>query len=70
MAAPFVQGQLRKEHFSVDVETACRHCGEALHLTIGSNMQVSVREQDASPLVFMPDVDWSSFAERTIVDSY
>jgi hypothetical protein len=33
-------------------------------------MRVSVREDQAAPLVFMPDVDWASFAQRTIIDSY
>jgi len=33
-------------------------------------MQISVREADANPLVFMPDIDWDHFAERTIIDSY
>ncbi len=41
-----------------------------MHFTIGSDMRVSVREADAAPLVFMPDVDWSDFTERTIIDSY
>jgi hypothetical protein len=67
---PFVQGQLRKEYVSVEVETQCKHCGRALHFTIDSNMHASVRGSDATPLVFMPDVDWSHFAERTIIDSY
>jgi hypothetical protein len=33
-------------------------------------MNVSVREQGAVPLVFMPDVDWDHFSERTIIDAY
>lgn len=70
MAVPFVQGQLRKEYVSVEVETRCKHCGRALHQAIDGDMHVSVREADASPLVFMPDVDWDNFAERTIIDSY
>ncbi len=41
-----------------------------LHLTIDSNMQVSVRELDANPLVFMPDIDWNNFTEQTIIDAY
>jgi hypothetical protein len=65
-----VQGQLRKEDLSVEVETQCRHCGRALHFEIDSNMQVSVRDSGASPLVFMPDVDWAHFAQPTIIDSY
>jgi len=33
-------------------------------------MRVSVNQAGASPLVFMPDIDWDTFAERTIIDSY
>jgi hypothetical protein len=65
-----VQGQLRKEYVSIEVETKCKHCDQVMHITIDSNMQVSVRQSGAKPLVFMPDIDWNSFAERTIIDSY
>ncbi len=41
-----------------------------MHFTVDSDMQVSTREAGAKPLVFLPDVDWSTFAERTIIDSY
>lgn len=33
-------------------------------------MRVSVREPEASPLVFSPDVDWEHFEQRTIIDAY
>ncbi len=65
-----MQGQLRKEYVSAELETECKHCGQSLHLTIDSNMQVLVREMDARPLLFMPDVDWPNFKEQTIIDSY
>jgi hypothetical protein len=65
-----VQGQLRNEFVSVEIETRCQHCDQPLHITTDSKMQVSVREKDAAPFVFMPDVDWDHFAERTIIDSY
>jgi hypothetical protein len=65
-----VQGQLRKEYVSIEVETKCSHCGHSIHFSIDSNMQVSIRELDANPLVFMPDVDWDHFTEQTIIDSY
>jgi hypothetical protein len=70
MATPFVQGRLRKEYVSIEVETKCKHCDQALHLTIDSDMRISVRETDAKPLAFLPDIDWSNFTERTIIDSY
>jgi len=65
-----VQGQLRNEYLSVEIETRCRHCDQRVHLAVDSKMQVSVREDEATPLVFMPDIDWRSFAERTIIDAY
>jgi hypothetical protein len=55
---------------SVEIETKCRHCDQILHITVDSNMQASVLEDQATPLVFMPDVDWANFAGRTIIDSY
>ncbi len=70
MAAPFVQGQLRKEYISVEIETKCRHCDQIMHIAIDNKTQASVHEDGAAPLVFMPDIDWGSFAERTIIDSY
>jgi hypothetical protein len=41
-----------------------------IHIAIDSDLRISVREAAAIPLVFMPDVDWANFAERTIIDSY
>ena len=70
MAVPFVQGHLRNEYVSVEIETKCRHCDQIMHITMDSDMRVSIREAEAAPLVFMPDVDWDNFAERTIIDSY
>jgi len=65
-----VQGQLRKKYISIEVETKCKHCDQVMRLTIDSKMKVSVCELDAKPLVFMPDIDWNNFAEKTIIDSY
>jgi hypothetical protein len=41
-----------------------------MHINLDSEMRVSVREEQAAPWVFMPDMDWDSFAGRTIIDSY
>jgi hypothetical protein len=65
-----VQGRLRKEPLSVVIETECKHCGQPLHLHADSAGKISIREAGAQPWVFMPDVEWSSFAERTIIDAY
>ncbi len=65
-----MQGRLRNESLSVEIETTCRHCDQIIHMTVDSDLRISVREDEAIPLVFMPDIDWTNFAERTIIDSY
>ncbi len=70
MAVPFVQGQLRNEPLSVAVETECAHCGQPLHLTVDSQMGHQVSETGAEPLVFQPQIDWSTFTEPNIIDAY
>ena len=70
MATPFVQGQLRGEKLAVEIDTACAHCDQELHITLDSEMQWSVKQQDASVLVFEPEVDWGHFTEANIVHRY
>jgi len=41
-----------------------------MRITVGSDMEFSVHDQDASPLVFLPQVDWRTFAEPNIIDAY
>jgi hypothetical protein len=65
-----VQGRLRNEVLSVVIETVCSHCGRGMRIAVDSNMNISVPGGETKPLVFMPDVDWSSFTEHTIIDAY
>jgi hypothetical protein len=70
MAVPFVQGRLRQHYLSVTIETACGHCGRAMQLTVDSDMDVTVHDVGAEPLVFMPQVNWQTFTEPNILDAY
>ena len=65
-----MQGKIRNEYVVAEVETKCRHCDQTMHMTVDSNLRISVGEAGAAPWVFMPDVDWEHFAERTIIDAY
>jgi len=65
-----VQGQLRNEKISVEIETCCAHCGQDLHLTLDSELKWRIREQDANPLVFEPEIDWAHFQGTTIIHDY
>ncbi len=33
-------------------------------------MNISIDADKADPLLFMPDIDWNTFTESTIIDSY
>ena len=39
-------------------------------IIIDSEMKFSVCEDGAEPLVFMPQVDWETFAGPNIIDAY
>jgi len=69
VATPFVQGRLRGEKLSVKVETSCAHCGREMHLTIDSDLRWSV-EEDASPMLFRPDVDFRKLKDPSIIDAF
>ncbi len=66
-----MQGRLRHESLSVEIETVCAHCGQQLHITTDSELQRwSIQEEGATPFIFMPDIDWSHFTGATIIDAY
>lgn len=69
MATPFVQGQLREEHLTVTIATECAHCARPMHIVVDSEMAYRV-EEDAQPLIFMPQVDWEAFDEPNIIHAY
>jgi hypothetical protein len=39
-------------------------------MTVDSDMAYQVREQDAEPLVFLPQIDWATFSEPNIIDAF
>jgi hypothetical protein len=65
-----VQGRLRGIALSVEVESECAHCKQALHISVDSDLNSQVREKDADPLLFEPDVDWKSFKGANIINDY
>ena len=64
-----MQGRLRKENLSVDVNSTCTHCSETLDLTIDSDMNVSVH-QDTEPLVFVPEVNFFDLEDPGITEVF
>ena len=70
IATPFVQGQLRKEHLDLLIETECACCGQQIHIQIDSDLEYQVQEKDASPLIFVPIVDFDTLEDPSIVDAF
>ena len=65
-----MQGHLRNESLSIEIESTCAHCTQPLHITLDNDLHWSLKEQDATPFVFMPDIDWSHFTGTTIIDAF
>jgi hypothetical protein len=65
-----VQGQLRKEKLSFQLQTRCAHCNQPIHIDIDSELQYTVMEAKASPLVFAPHVDFDRLKDPSIIDAF
>ena len=65
-----MQGRLRGERLAVEIETACAHCSQALHLTLDSELNWSIKGSDALPLLFVPQIDWEHFEDPDIIHDY
>lgn len=70
IAAPFVQGALSKQSLSASIETRCAESGRELSLRVGSDLTISVDQPEARPLLFHPQVDWTTFEEPNIIHGF
>jgi hypothetical protein len=65
-----VQGCLRNEPIGATLRTRCARTGRELTLDVSSEGDVNVREKDASPLLFEPEIDWERFEKPHIIDDF
>jgi hypothetical protein len=65
-----VQGQLRKEELTFTIHTTCAHCGKEIYIEMDSDLNYTVLEQDAKPLVFVPMVDFGKLKDPSIIDAF
>ncbi len=54
----------------VRIESKCHHCSKALTIDVDDQLKWTVRQAGASPLLFEPDVAWSSFHGANIIHDY
>jgi hypothetical protein len=65
-----VQGQLRKENLIFTIQTECAHCGKEIRIEMDSQLNYSVSEPNARPLIFVPMVDFGKLEDPSIIDAF
>ena len=65
-----MQGLLRNEKLSFQIETECAHCHTTLHIEMDSELNYQVIEKDAKPLIFTPMVDFGKLKDPSIIDAF
>ncbi|HET7377950.1 MAG TPA: hypothetical protein VFK30_14655 [Anaerolineae bacterium] len=65
-----MQGRLTGKALTVSIETECAHCRRPIGLTLDQDLRYRLNESDAAPLVFEPDVNWTTFNDPNIIQAY
>ena len=65
-----MQGHLRQSPLEVEIKTTCAHCDQPIELVIDSELSYRIEKGGPSPLVFEPEIDWSTFKDPNIIDGY
>lgn len=65
-----MQGHLRGEKLTFEIETSCAHCDQPIHIEIDSDLNTCVREEGAEPLVHVPMVDVQKLPAPSIIDGF
>ena len=55
---------------SFQIETECAHCGKPIHIQIDSDLSYKVLETGADPLVFVPNVNFATLKDPSIIDGF
>jgi hypothetical protein len=65
-----VQGQLRGEHLSFVVETACADSGRPIQIEIDSELDYRVLQEKADVRIFVPIIDMERLQDPSIIDAF
>ena len=55
---------------SVEIETECACCSKPMTLEVDSDMNIRVMSPGASPLVFIPEVDFETLPDPSIIHAF
>ena len=65
-----MQGRLRGDKLKVRIDSECCHCLKPLSLEVDDELRWQVLSPGAEPLLFEPDVQWSTFRGESIIHDY
>ena len=65
-----MQGRLTNRDLEAHISTNCACCGKALELTVGSNLSYRVHNEDATPLISVPFVDFQKLKDPSIIHAF
>ena len=65
-----MQGHLRNEQLKVSIQTECAHSGRPISIDIDSELNYAVRDKKATPLIFVPMVDFDRLEAPSIIDAF
>jgi hypothetical protein len=65
-----VQGKLRNEPLSFDVESECACCTKPIRFTMRHDLSFTLDAPESDPLFFVPMVDFTKLKASSIIDHF
>jgi hypothetical protein len=65
-----VQGRLRNEPLSFDIESECACCGRPIRFTMRHDLSFTLDDPASDPLFFVPMVDFTRLKAPSIIDDF
>ena len=65
-----MQGKLRNESLSFDIETECACCGKPIRFTMRHDLSFTLEDPSGDPLFFVPLVDFTKLKASSIIDDF
>jgi hypothetical protein len=53
-----------------EVTTECACCSKPIHITVAHDLSYTVTESDASPMFFVPSVDFTKLKAPSIIEDF
>ena len=65
-----MQGRLRNEPLSFDIDTECACCNRSLRFRMDRELRFELEDPDCDPLFFIPLVDFTKLKANSIIDHF